>query len=290
MGFSCCGTFIDNENNFNSHQKLRHFPTSKFKNSNFQCPICSTFVNRLDNYRDHLILKHISDVSDIFSRFIRPIQQPPSLSEHSNLEQFQPRSNPIEVIRSNISNIDSNDFDNNCQFDDIEPMECSDTIYDFNQDDIPFFEKDENNHINITNENDGILITFAKLLTSLKCTLNVAQKHLNTIVSAILSFVSILINLNLLTINLINELKKVSKSAHFQEKHSSKIKLIKHRNYDFYYCDLKEVVQRYLANKEICEQLLREKLSKFFFDSTQHSRGLSNVLKIFFFRSMITDH
>ena len=77
MGFTCCQVFFENKTSFEDHQRRFHFPTSKFKNNNFECPLCGSSVKMLLNYRRHLIKDHSNAVYDIFGQQQADTEQQP---------------------------------------------------------------------------------------------------------------------------------------------------------------------------------------------------------------------
>lgn len=264
MGFDCCGVPLRTKDSFVEHQTNFHFPTSTFKNDLFKCPLCSSKVNLLKNYKKHLIRSHPKEVCDIFAEVFPTVPQavqPPR--PVSNPFEVRPNANPIEVVHQNVAEsnfYEADDFDQPGSFD--EPMGSGDDQEGYESDDIPYFETEsEPEQLSNTSEHQ-ILVAFAKLLISLKYSLNVAYKHLIQIVVAVLTFIFILMSKKVLTAALLVEMKSIAASKHFQDKYSDSLKLTKHPDKSFYYTDLTEVIQRYLSHRVICQQLFYEKKRK----------------------------
>lgn len=263
MGFTCCQIFLESKTSFEDHQRRFHFPTSKFKNDNFECPLCRSSATMLHNYRRHLIKEHSSAVYDIFGQQQTDTEQQPIRSQtFSNPFEVRVNSNPIEVVHENVADLDDTQDE-----EDVEMHESSDSTCDeqqeYSSDDVPYFEKANEPDLSNVSSRRQIVMMFAKMLISLKFGLNMAHKHLNTIVITVLSFVYILMSNNVLDGALLTELMDIAKSKHYQDKYSRSLKLTKHPNNNFYYTDLNEIIQRYLSQPVICQQLFHEKKSTY---------------------------
>ena len=267
MGFQCCGISIESKQDFDQHQAAVHFPTSTFRNEHFQCPLCSTKINLLKNYKAHLTKFHLDESFGIAARVpsVLPVSTAPP-AQHprpANPFEVRPNINPIEVVYQNVteSNLyEAGDFEPA-----VEPIDPGDDPMgsgESNDEEIPYFKKEGGSEQLDTTSEHQILVAFAKLLVSLKYSLNVAYKHLIQIVVAVLAFLFILLSNKILTVNLLAQMKGIAESKHYQNKYSDSLKLNKPLDKNFYYTELREVIERYLSDPVICQQLFHEKKRK----------------------------
>ena len=277
MGFTCCGIAIQNRKSFDEHQTKFHFLNSTFKNPLFKCPLCGSSINLLKNYRSHLIKSHVKEACDIFIDGIpplpiaQPVQQVQLPRFASNPFEVRSNVNPIEIVHQNVAESNTNPIkvipqniaeSHLFEVDDFEPVDQPMDSNESADDDIPYLEKEEESEQINTDSEHQILVAFAKLLVSLKYSLNVAHKHLIQIVTVVLTFIFILLSKKVLTSGLLVQIKKIAESRHYQDKYSDSLKVKKHPEKNFYYTDLREVIERYLSDRVICKQLFFEKKRK----------------------------
>lgn len=237
MGFTCCSTFIEDENTFSLHIKCHS--VGNILNPEFKCPLCSKLQSSKSNYRRHLILKHRNSVLNVF-----------------NLQDDLFSNNSFRLESHWSSNFEFDDHNEN------DDMEIEPSQIDTN--DVPYF-KDSESSLD-SNLFDNYNEIFCSMLSGLKSKFGCAQNHLNDISSSVLKFVLNLFEKNILNSNLLNNLIKCAKSTYIQQENVKHLELIKHPDHNFYYTSLREVIQEYLKNPEICEQLYAEKISKLKFE------------------------